>query len=243
MRQSRSVPSSPMAGGAQYGGAGGAQYGGKLGKGGKTVMALNVASGKARDGKSDNVGGSGGKCGSGGKNDNADAAASKTPPAAKKTSEIPPPPLVGLHFPALGGDDDEEDKPKSQLQHRPKDVAATAAADGETPQDTAQAKNLDGGAESNADKKPAPAPSAPPAKKEADSAAAAPSEVPAKKPLGGYAAALMKSTAPAAPAAWATPAPTPTVQKVAPPVSAGGESPDVKKVRHAECLVVIQFYV
>ena len=217
VRQSRSVPSSP-AGRSQLGGGGKIEV-----KGGKTIAAPNTPGGKPRSGKGVADGGGSGAVGgksTGNKNNN--AAAGSKGAKAKASGAIPPPPLVDLHFPALGGEEDGEKKPASHLQQRPKESAAENTA----PKETGNGEGEEGGAENATDTVSVPAPSAPTAKKEADSAVTAPPEVVGKKPVSGYAAALLRTAAPAAPAPSA-------MQKAAQPASVstvGSEGADEKKV-------------
>ena len=120
MGQSRSVPSSPMAGGRN------ANYGsGKSGvRGGKNIVALGSGSGnKARRGSRN---GDFFKATSPSGNMSSPKGAGTTSKASPPA--IPPPPLAGLHFPALGGDNGGNDKTTaSQLQHRPKGGAPTVS--------------------------------------------------------------------------------------------------------------------
>ena len=128
--QSRSVPSSPMAGGRN------SNYGsGKAGgRGGKNIVALGSGpSNKARRGSRN---GDLFKATS----SSGDISSPKGAGTSAKTSPsaVPPPPLAGLHFPALGGDNSDGDKtPASQLQHRPKGAAPTVS------DDTDDSKKLD----------------------------------------------------------------------------------------------------
>jgi len=215
VRQSRSVPSSP-AGRSQLGGGGKTEV-----KGGKTVAAPITPGGKPRSGKGVADGGGSGAVGgkSTGNKKNIAAAGSKGA-KAKASAAVPPPPLADLHFPALGGEEDGENKPASHLlvQHRPKESAAENTALEET------GEGEEGGAENVMDSISVPAPSAP--KKEAGSAGTAPTEVVGKKPVSGYAAALLRTAAPAPSA----------MQKAAQPASVstvGSEGTDEKKAAGA----------
>ena len=112
MGQSRSVPSSPMAGGRHENYVGGKSGG----RGGKNIVALGSGTGnkvrrgsRTGDGKATSFSG----------NTSSPKEAGTTTKAS--SSAIPPPPLAGLHFPALGGENGGDDKkPGGQLQHRPK---------------------------------------------------------------------------------------------------------------------------
>lgn len=116
MGQSRSVPSSPMAGGRN------SNYGsGKAGgRGGKNIVALGSGPGnKVRRGSRN---GDFFKATSSSGDMSSPKGAGTTSKAS--SSAIPPPPLAGLHFPALGGDNGGDHKTAaSQLQHRPKGAA------------------------------------------------------------------------------------------------------------------------
>ena len=88
---------------------------------------------------------------------------------------------------------------------------------------TGNGEGEEGGAENATDTVSVPAPPAPTAKKEADSAGTVPPEVVGKKPVSGYAAALLRTAAPAPSA----------MQKAAQPASVstvGSENADEKKV-------------
>ena len=145
--QSRSVPSSPMAGGrnANYGG------GKSSGRGGKNIVALGSGSGnKARRGSRN---GDFFKATSSSGNMSSPKGASTTSKASQPA--IPPPPLAGLHFPALGGDNGGNDKtPSSHLQHRPKGGAPTVS-------DNTDDKKSDSNVKLNKDKGKVSAPKKP----------------------------------------------------------------------------------
>lgn len=110
MRQSQSVPSSPMAGDGK------AHFSGGKSGGSKNIVALGSGAGnKVRRGSRNGDG----KATTSSGNMSSPKEASARSKAS--SSAIPPPPLAGLHFPALGGPNGGSDKnPGSQLQHQPK---------------------------------------------------------------------------------------------------------------------------
>ena len=166
MGQSRSVPSSPMAGernaNANYGG--GKPGGTSTSRGGKNIVALSSGTGNRVVRRGSRNGDFFKATSSSGKNMSSPKGADTTSKASSST--IPPPPLAALHFPALDGNNGGGDKtPASQLQHRPKGAAPNDSEDTDgNKSDIVENPNKDEGK------------------------ASAP-----KQPAGGYAAALRKA--------------------------------------------------